>query len=128
MKKPGLYYFLFFLGTIVLGLSSRTIKGIPLFIGDMLYAIMIYFIMHFLFPKAATKIIALVSLLVCYVIETLQLYQAHWIVNIRSTTIGHLVLGQGFLWSDILAYTFGIGIVFIIENFLKKPTDSLQKS
>lgn len=128
MKKPGLYYFLFFLGTIVLGLSSRTIKGIPLFIGDMLYAIMIYFIMHFLFPKAATKIIALVSLLVCYVIETLQLYQADWIVNIRSTTIGHLVLGQGFLWSDILAYTFGIGIVFIIENFLKKPTDSLQKS
>lgn len=96
-----------------------------MFIGDMLYAIMIYFMMHFLFPKAKTKTIALVSLLVCYVIETLQLYQAHWIVTIRSTTIGHLILGQGFLWSDIVAYTFGIGIAFIIESLLKKPANSL---
>jgi len=81
--------------------------------------------MHFLFPKAKTRTIALVSLLVCYAIETLQLYQADWIINIRSTTIGHLILGQGFLWSDIIAYTFGIGIVFIIENLIKKPADSL---
>jgi hypothetical protein len=125
MKKTRLYYFLFFLGTIALGLLSRAIKDIPMFIGDMLYAIMIYFMIHFLFPKAKTKTVALVSLLVCYAIEILQLYQAHWIVNIRSTTIGHLILGQGFLWSDIAAYTFGIGIVFIIESFLKKPTDSL---
>ncbi|TPD67228.1 ribosomal maturation YjgA family protein [Flavobacterium microcysteis] len=125
MKKTRLCYFLFFLGTIALGLLSRTIKDIPLFIGDMLYAVMIYFMVHFLFPKAKTRTIALVSLLACYAIEILQLYQAHWIVNIRSTTIGHLILGQGFLWSDIVAYTFGIGIVFIIESFLKKPTDSL---
>ncbi|WP_447637404.1 ribosomal maturation YjgA family protein [Flavobacterium microcysteis] len=125
MKKTRLSYLLFIFGTIVLGLLSRAIKTIPLFIGDMLYAIMIYFMIHFLFPKAKTRTIALVSLLVCYAIETLQLYQADWIVNIRSTTIGHLILGQGFLWSDIIAYTFGIGIVFIIESFLKKPTDSL---
>lgn len=125
MKKTRLHYFLFFLGTIVLGLLSRAIKGIPLFIGDILYAVMIYFMIHFLFPKAKTKTIAFVSLLVCYAIEILQLSQAHWIVNIRTTTIGHLILGQGFLWSDIVAYTFGIGIVFIIESFLKKPTDSL---
>lgn len=81
--------------------------------------------MHFLFPKAKTKTIALVSLLACYTIEVLQLYEADWIVNIRSTTIGHLILGQGFLWSDIIAYTFGIGIVFIIESFITKPADSL---
>lgn len=128
MKQPRLYYLFYLLGTIGLGLLSRSIKGIPMFMGDLLYAIMIYFVMHFLFPKAKARTIALVSLLVCYVIETLQLYQADWIVNIRSTTIGHLILGQGFLWSDIAAYTFGIGIIFIIENLLQKPADHLQKS
>lgn len=125
MKKTRLFYLLFLFATIALGLLSRAIKDVPLFIGDLLYAVMIYFIMHFLFPKAKTKIIALISLLACYTIEALQLYEADWIVNIRSITIGHLILGQGFLWSDIIAYTFGIGIVFIIESFITKPADSL---
>lgn len=93
----------------------------------MLYAIMIYFLVRFLFPKARTKTTFLISLLICYIIETLQLYQADWIVSIRATTLGRLILGQGFLWSDILAYTFGIGIVFMIENILKSSCNRQQK-
>ncbi len=65
--------------------------------------------------------------MVCYIIETLQLYQADWIVSIRATTLGRLILGQGFLWNDILAYTFGIGIVFMIENILKSSRNRQQK-
>lgn len=126
-RQSRLLYFLLLSGTIVLGLLSRFIKTIPLFIGDMLYAIMIYFLVRFLFPKARTKTTFLISLLVCYIIETLQLYQADWIVSIRATTLGRLILGQGFLWSDILAYTFGIGIVFMIENILKSSRNRQQK-
>lgn len=61
-------------------------------------------------------IVALFSLLLCYCIEFLQLYQAEWIIELRKTLFGRYVLGQGFLWSDILAYTFGIAFVFLIEK------------
>lgn len=128
MKNKRFLYSLLIIATIVLGLLSRKIKIIPLFIGDMLYAIMMYFIIRFLFLKASAKNIALVSLLTCYVIEIQQLYQADWIVNLRATTIGHLILGQGFLWSDMISYTLGIGIIFTIESFLNSPADSQQKS
>ena len=51
-------------------------------------------------------------------IEFSQLYQENWIIEIRNTTLGHLVLGQGFLWSDLLAYTFGSIICYILEKFI----------
>lgn len=124
MKNRRFLYALLILATICSGLLSRKIKGIPLFIGDLLYAVMVYFMIRFLFPKTKAKKVALISLLVCYVIETLQLYQAGWIVSLRNTTIGHLVLGQGFLWSDIIAYTFGIGSIFFIENSLRNTSDN----
>lgn len=56
------------------------------------------------------------SLLICYAIEFFQLYQSEWIIEIRKTLFGRYVLGQGFLWTDILAYTFGILTAFIIER------------
>lgn len=115
MIKTRLYYFLFIFFIIILGLVSRKIDFIPLAVGDILYAVMIYFIVRFLFIKQKSIKIAITSIIICYTIEFLQLYQASWIVEIRNTTLGHLVLGQGFLWSDLLAYTFGILIAYFIE-------------
>lgn len=118
MKTNRLFYFLIIIGIIILGLLSRKIEAIPLFIGDILYACMIYLIIRFLFIKIKSHKIAVISLFVCYAIEALQLYQADWINTLRNTTFGYLVLGQGFLWSDISAYTFGVGISFSIERFV----------
>lgn len=123
MKNRRFLYALLILATICFGLLSRKIKGIPLFVGDVLYAVMIYFMIRFLFSKAKAQKIAFISLLICYAIETFQLCQAEWILSIRNTTVGHLVLGQGFLWSDMIAYTMGIGIIFLIENSLNKSSD-----
>jgi hypothetical protein len=66
------------------------------------------------------KQIAFFSLLFCYAIEVSQLYQAPWINAIRNTTLGALVLGSGFLWSDLLAYALGVGMAFLIEKFVFK--------
>ncbi len=49
-----------------------------------------------------------------------QLYHAEWIDSIRATTLGGLVLGYGFLWSDLVAYTIGVGIGFLFELILWK--------
>jgi hypothetical protein len=65
--------------------------------------------------------IGILSLFVCYCIEFFQLLQAEWIIAIRKTLFGRYVLGQGFLWTDLIAYTFGIAVTLIIEkNILKK--------
>jgi hypothetical protein len=50
-------------------------------------------------------------------VEISQLYQAEWFNAIRITMPGRLILGQGFLWSDIISYTIGISIAAFIESF-----------
>ncbi len=66
--------------------------------------------------------IAIISLFICYSIEFFQLYQSDWIIAIRKTLLGKYVLGQGFLWTDLAAYTFGAAFAFIIEKkYIKKP-------
>lgn len=64
----------------------------------------------------------LVPLLFCYLIEIQQLCDVSWLVSIRKTTLGHYALGEGFLWSDIACYTFGILVAFAIDFKLLKGT------
>lgn len=116
--KTRIRYFFIICFVIILGLLSRKIDFIPLFVGDILYAVMIYFIVRFLLIESPSKNIAILSISICYTIEFLQLYQAEWIFEIRNTTFGHLVLGQGFLWSDLLAYTLGILISYFFEKIV----------
>ncbi|WP_428328071.1 DUF2809 domain-containing protein [Mucilaginibacter sp.] len=113
-------YFFLICTTIILGLLSRHIKGIPLFIGDILWGLMVYFIVRFLFIKQSLKWVIIVALLFCYGIEFSQLYQAVWINNIRHTVLGGLVLGEKFLWGDMLSYTIGIGIGVWADTFVVK--------
>jgi len=77
---------------------------------------MIYLFASLLLKDRKPSLIALVSLLFCYLIEISQLYHAPWIDAIRNTRLGGLVLGFGFLWTDIIAYTMGIGIMLAIES------------
>ena len=41
-------------------------------------------------------------------VECSQLLAFDWLVSLRHTTLGALVLGQGFLWSDLVCYTAGV--------------------
>lgn len=81
---------------------------------------MIYFLIRIFLPFKKAFPIFLLSLLICYGIEFLQLYQAEWMIALRKTLFGRYVLGQGFLWSDILAYTFGTCFAFVLEISIQK--------
>ncbi|MHC0440727.1 ribosomal maturation YjgA family protein [Flavobacterium sp. 3-210] len=122
MKKSRFQYFILFLLIIFLGIISRKISFVPLWIGDFLYAVMIYVLARSILINKKSIQIAILSLLICYAIELLQLYEAQWIIELRKTLFGRYVLGQGFLWSDILAYTFGILFIFLIEKTILKNT------
>ena len=102
--KYRLYYLILFLFTILLGLGSRRYGSyLPAFVADVL------------FPKKEFFRKGFIALSFSYCIEISQLYQADWINAIRGTTLGALVLGHGFLWSDILCYTVGVGLAILID-------------
>lgn len=116
MLRVRLKYILFIIIVIIAGLASRKIAGVPPWIGDLLWALMVYLMVRALLIKSSVKRIAIISLIFCFGIEFSQLYQAPWINQLRQTLPGRLVLGQGFLWGDLLAYVVGIAIGVLFEN------------
>jgi hypothetical protein len=120
LKNNRLYYFLALFITLILGILSRKTIVVPLFIGDILYAVLIYFGFRFLIIKSKKSTSLLFSLLFCFGIEFLQLVQIDWLIAIRKTTLGHYILGQGFLWLDLLCYVIGTLLAFLIDwKFIK---------
>ncbi|PFR41492.1 DUF2809 domain-containing protein [Bacillus cereus] len=124
-KRNRVVYALFTIVVIILGLSSRKFAFalqhlLNDYLGDALWALMIFTGFGFLFPKTETKKLAFISLMFCYGIEASQLYHAEWIDSIRATTLGGLVLGYGFLWSDVVAYTIGVGVGILCEVIFRK--------
>ncbi|GAL83871.1 hypothetical protein MYP_1099 [Sporocytophaga myxococcoides] len=125
MKRNRVLYFFIIIGLIGIGLAARKWKIflpdlINVYLGDAIWAAMIYFGIAFIFNRKSLSFIGVLSLTFCYCIEVSQFYHAPWIDAIRNTRIGALILGFAFLWSDILAYTLGIGFSFLGEYFFFK--------
>jgi len=87
MNRLRITYGCFIVITIISGLLSRHFSFIPLFIGDILWALMVYFIMRFLFVHKPVKFLVIVSLCFCYAIELSQLYKAPWINDFKAYAV-----------------------------------------
>ena len=120
LKNNRFSYFILIVSVIILGIVSRTIDGVPTFLGDTLYAVMVYFGIRSFFINNSFIKTMILALVFCFCIEFLQLYRAEWILEIRRTTLGHYALGQGFLWSDLGFYIIGITIAYLIDSILVK--------
>jgi hypothetical protein len=83
--------------------------------GDALWALMVYVIVAFVKPALSCRRLAAIALLISYLDEFSQIYQAPWINSLRSSTIGHLLLGSTFSWWDMCAYTVGIALGLAID-------------
>lgn len=122
MRRNRILYLILTIITIILGLLSRKVQGLPQIIssysGDALWALMVFFLFSFLFNKKSTIFILVISIIFSHRIEISQLYHAPWIDSIRATTLGGLILGFGFLWSDLICYTVGIVIGAIIDKII----------
>jgi len=128
MNKLRLKYLLCVVAIIAAGLLSRKIAVIPAWVGDALWAMMIYLLLRIAFIRTSVFKIIAFSLAFCFTIEVSQLYQASWINQTRSTLIGHLILGQGFLWSDLLAYTGGVLLIAMADSMLNTETERFNES
>jgi len=112
--------------TVFTGLCARAMvhwlpEWINLWLGDALYAFMMYYIIAVLFTSKPAALKAIVALALCYAIEFSQLYHANWINDMRATLPGRLILGQGFLLSDLAAYLAGVTAAFCVDILWFKP-------
>jgi len=114
-------YGLLILLTVAAGLASRSSLAdhLPVFIaayaGDTLWALTLFLVLGFAFPRTWPGMIAVATLTLAFAVEFSQLYQAGWINAVRDTRIGALVLGRGFLWSDLACYTVGVAAGWLAE-------------
>jgi hypothetical protein len=95
--------------------------------GDIIWAGMFLFFLRIFFDTISLWKLALFNYALGVTDEVLQLYQAPWIQAIRHTRVGGLLLGFGFLWSDLLCYAIGTFIAFVVILLLEKqiPTKIL---
>jgi hypothetical protein len=113
MWKIRLIYLV--LAPLVILAAFATRSGSPLiptlvaeYGGDTLWALMVFMVIRGLAPRWPPWQSAGLALLISYLGEISQLYHAPWIDAIRSTWLGGVLLGYGFLWSDLVCYTIGI--------------------
>lgn len=113
-QRSRLVYAWLIVLVVVLGLLSRHYRAyLPDWLatntGDVLWALCVYLVLGWLRPAAPVPRVALAALLFSYAIECSQLYHAPWIDAVRQTPM-RLILGSGFIWSDLLCYTIGIAL------------------
>ncbi|MFE6077649.1 DUF2809 domain-containing protein [Paenibacillus sp. NPDC057886] len=120
--KGRLIYFIAVILTMAVGLASRRFgELLPDFVhehfGDALWAGMIYFGVRLVWINRSRELALMVSLLFSWVVECSQMIQTPWLNEVRSTVLGALILGRGFLVMDLLRYVVGILCVYGIDRY-----------
>lgn len=131
-KNKRWFYFFLIILTIPLGLGTRSNQAsLPAVLGtyggDVLSATCIFFGVRFLTPGKPLGQTAIVAYFICVCIETLQLYHAPWIQTVRHTYPFGLLLGYGFLWSDVACYAGGVLIAVCIAYVLEELLQRLKR-
>ena len=119
-RHPVTFYVVAAAVTIALGLSIRRFsEALPSLIAryapDALWASLVYWLISAVSPRARPFVVAAGAFLFSAAVETSQLYHAPWIDAVRATRLGALVLGSGFLWSDLACYAAGVALAAGID-------------
>jgi hypothetical protein len=109
-----------FRGT-VLGPTARDVTG------DALWAGMITWWVSALAPRTALAVRGAVAYVVCAAVEVSQLYHAAALDAVRATTVGHLVLGNGFDPRDLAAYAIGVAGAMLVDLALRATAPGLRR-
>jgi hypothetical protein len=101
-------------------LSRRVAHALPQVIaeyaGDVLWAFMVFWLFAIVAPGARTALLAACAFATSVVVEVSQAWSAPWLVALRETRIGALVLGQGFLVSDLMCYAVGVMLAAAVDR------------
>jgi len=104
----------------LLGIGSRryahALPGlVAAYTGDTLWALAAFLGFGLILPRASTRMVAMLAMAWAIAVELSQLYHAPWLDSIRHTTLGGLILGFDFVWSDLACYALGGGLGVSVE-------------
>ncbi|MBK9017843.1 MAG: DUF2809 domain-containing protein [Saprospiraceae bacterium] len=87
------------------------------YIGDFLVVILIYcFFKSFL--NLSVWAVAVGVLLFSYTIEVLQYFKIVELLHLQGSKLASTIIGTSFSWTDMLAYTLGVGFVLLVERIV----------
>lgn len=114
-KRYFLYTILLFLIEVLIALYVKDSIIRP-YGGDFLVVILLYYFVR-TFWKGPAFQVALWVLIFAYTVEVLQYLKIVDLLGLTGNRLAEIVIGTGFSWWDMLAYTLGILVVY----FLDKP-------
>lgn len=87
-----------------------------LYVGDVLWGAMFFVLYGYCFQAARAWRVWRWAAATTVLIETSQLSKASWLAAIRATTAGKLLLGDTFLWSDLVCVVLGATVAALIDE------------
>jgi hypothetical protein len=120
VKRRRAKYGSLLLAVTLLGLASRAYSPplpsfVRAYVGDALWALAAYLTVALLFPRLPIRWVAVTAGLFSLAVELSQLYHAAWIDRLRQIRSAALLLGHGFLWSDLVCYGVGVSVGILAE-------------
>src|SRR3954468_14287354 len=132
MIKRRIVYLLLFIFFIWLALTTRHHPQwfypiVAKYGGDTIWAGDFLFFFRAIFPKTSLLKLAIFNYLFGVADEVSQLWHTPWLDSIRHTTFGRLMLGLGFMWSDLVCYFVGTAIAAGIAILIDRLTTPEKK-
>ncbi len=91
--------------------------------GDFLVVILMYCGLR-TFISASYRSMAIATLIIAYAIEVSQYFHLIVHLGLQHSRPAQWLLGTGFSWGDMLAYTLGVGLIWVIENKRQKTVSA----
>ncbi|MGB8192563.1 MAG: DUF2809 domain-containing protein [Chitinophagaceae bacterium] len=113
-KKYFVFAIIFFVTEVLIALYVNDAIIRP-YVGDYLVVMLIYCAVK-TFIRVSPLKVAIGVLLFAYLIEVLQYFHIVDILGLQNNTIARTVIGYGFNWIDMLAYTLGVITIVILER------------
>lgn len=116
-KKYFILALVLFVVEVLIALFVRDRLVRP-YVGDFLVVMLLYCAVRAVLNLSPFIIVTGV-LLFAYLIETLQYFKIIEVLGLQNNTLAKTVMGLGFEWLDILAYTLGALTILLFEKKLK---------
>lgn len=96
--------------------------------GSLAYQILMMLGLAFLFPRLPLVKCAVGVFVFSCAVEVLQLWQAHFILAVRATWPGRVILGTTFNWWDFPPYALGCVLGwFVLSALRRRFTSTLRR-
>lgn len=95
--------------------------------GDTIWAGMFVFLLRAILPKAKLWKLVLFTYVAGVLVELQQLLQWEWLVTLRHTYLGKLLLGLGFVSTDLICYAVGVLLAWPLVIMIDKLFELKRK-